>query len=296
MLGFPWITGARLPAACTAIVAMLLIAPVPRVAAETAMPVAFLPHQVQYALSLKSTRNNVSVNNASGRILYNFTGNACDGYSSEFRQLSELDAGENRTIVSDLRSANWESGDGKSFRFTIQTQTNGEEPSVVDGNAERAGERIKVQLKKPAAKTLMLDGDVVFPTDQVKRIIAAARAGKSVLELKVYDGSDTGEKVYHTFTVIGQPMDAARATHASDIALGEGALKTVRRWPVTVSYYDKSAGSGKGEETPVYAMSFELYENGVSRALAIDYNDFVISGMMSSFEAKDVKRAKPCKP
>jgi hypothetical protein len=40
-------------------------------------------------------------------------------------------------------------------------------------------------------------------------------------------------------------------------------------------------------------MSFELYENGVSRALVLDYNEFVISGAMSKLEIKD---SKPCKP
>ena len=39
-------------------------------------------------------------------------------------------------------------------------------------------------------------------------------------------------------------------------------------------------------------MSFELYENGVSRALTLDYNDFVIAGAMDKF---DVKNSKPCK-
>lgn len=38
-------------------------------------------------------------------------------------------------------------------------------------------------------------------------------------------------------------------------------------------------------------MSFELYENGVSRQLVLDYNDFVISGAMGKFDAKD---SKPC--
>jgi hypothetical protein len=40
-------------------------------------------------------------------------------------------------------------------------------------------------------------------------------------------------------------------------------------------------------------MSFELYENGVSRALVLDYNDFVISGALDKFDVKD---SKPCKP
>ena len=62
--------------------------------------------------------------------------------------------------------------------------------------------------------------------------------------------------------------------------------------PITVSYYDRDAKAKDGEQTPVYAMSFELYEDGVSRALVLDYNDFVISGALGKFDIKD---SKPCK-
>ena len=68
-------------------------------------------------------------------------------------------------------------------------------------------------------------------------------------------------------------------------------MKALKRWPVTVSYFDREAQQKEGEQTPVYAMAFELYENGVSRQLVLDYNDFVISGAMGKFDAKD---SKPC--
>ncbi|MGZ3352884.1 MAG: EipB family protein, partial [Xanthobacteraceae bacterium] len=47
-----------------------------------------------------------------------------------------------------------------------------------------------------------------------------------------------------------------------------------------------------GEQAPVYAIKFELYENGISRALVLDYNDFAISGELTSLEVRDTK---PCK-
>ena len=72
------------------------------------------------------------------------------------------------------------------------------------------GKTIKVKLKKPKAKTFTIDG-AVFPTEQVRLIIEAAREGKSLLELVVYDGSDDGEKVYNTLTVIGQPIPGTKA-------------------------------------------------------------------------------------
>jgi hypothetical protein len=255
----------------------------------------FLAHQALYELSLVKSRGTNAINDARGRILYNFSGSSCEGYTSEFRQVSELDSGEGKVTLSDLRSTSWEDGAGKSYRFKIDTRMNDADSSPVDGVAERDGDHVTVKLKQPVAKTFTLDGNTVFPTEQIQRIIAAAREGKSVLELQVYDGSDNGEKVYNTLSVIGQPIPGDRTVAAPDPSTANDAMKSLKRWPVTVSYYDHDAPARDGEQTPVYAMSFELFENGVSRALMLDYNDFVISGAMGKFDVKDVKDSKQCK-
>src|SRR6267154_2495698 len=178
--------------------------------ADAATSGVFLPHQALYELSLVKSRGSNSINSARGRILYNFSGSACEGYTSEFRQVSELDSGEGKMTLSDLRSTSWEDGAGKSYRFKIDTRMNDADSSPVEGVAERTGDHVTVKLKQPEAKTFTLDGDTVFPTEQIQRIIAAAREGKPVLELMVYDGSDNGEKVYNTLSVIGQPIPGDR--------------------------------------------------------------------------------------
>jgi hypothetical protein len=62
---------------------------------------------------------------------------------------------------------------------------------------------------------------------------------------------------------------------------------------VTISYFDRVDEKTQqgGEQTPVYSISFELYENGISRALVLDYSDFTITGAMTSLE---MKKEKPC--
>jgi hypothetical protein len=260
--------------------------------AQAAAGAPFLPHQALYELSLVKSRGSTSIEAARGRILYNFSGSACEGYTSDFRQVSELDSGEGKTTLSDLRSTSWEDGAGKSYRFKIDTRMNNGDASAVDGIAERTGDSISVKLKQPVAKTFTLDGSTVFPTEQIQRIIAAAKEGKSVLELSVYDGSDNGEKVYNTLSVIGKAISGNRDIASPDPSTVHDKMKALTRWPVTVSYYDRDVKAKDGEQTPVYAMSFELYEDGVSRALVLDYNDFVISGKMGKFDVKD---AKPCK-
>src|SRR5438045_8211036 len=115
-----------------------------------------------------------------------------------------------------MRSSSWEDGARNSYRFEIDTRMNDAECSPVDGVAERAGDHINVKLKQPVSKTFTLDGTTVFPTEEIQRIIAADREGKTVLELTVYDGSDNGEKIYNTLSVIGPPIPDTRPTAAPD--------------------------------------------------------------------------------
>jgi hypothetical protein len=260
--------------------------------AEATASGAFLSHQALYDLSLLKSRGSNSISSARGRILYSFSGSACEGYTSEFRQVSEMNSGDDKMTLSDLRSTSWEDAAGKTYRFKIDSRMNDVESSPIDGIAERVGDHITVKLKQPETKTFTLDGSTVFPTEQIERIIDAAKAGKSILEQTVYDGSDNGEKVFSTLAVIGQPIRGEQNVASPDPSTENDVMKSMTRWPVTVSYYDRDAKSEDGEQTPLYAMSFELFENGVSRALVLDYNDFVISGALGKFNVKD---SKPCK-
>ena len=260
-------------------------------AAAEDKPIALVPHRAVYDLSLGRTRDNSQVASVRGRILYDFDGNACEGYTLKFRQVSELDSGEGKVSTSDLRSTTWEGGDAKHFKFTSENFVDHNLVDSVDGNAEHGSTRTAVDLVKPEHKALDIDAAVVFPTEHMVRAIAAARAGKTILDFPVFDGSDTGDKVYDTLTVIGGKLSADDRKH-DDAAAGAASLAGVPRWPVTISYFDKGKAQKSSEPTPVYAISFELYENGISRALSLDYNDFVVAGKLTSLEIKDIK---PCR-
>jgi hypothetical protein len=284
------IFGKRMLCASAAVAAVGLIAgsaPQPATALTPAGELA--PHRAIYELKLAQTRGNATVS-ARGRILYDFSGNACEGYALQFRQVSELDNGEGKVTLSDLRTTTWEDGTATKLVFKSQNYLNQRLGDNVDGQAERQSGKVAVTLTKPQDKKVDLAADIVFPTDHMRRIIEAARAGKSILEFPVYDGSETGEKVYNTLTVIGQAI-APNERVPTDAAAGQQALAGLKRWPVTVSYFDKAA-KGTGEQAPIYSIKFELYENGVSRALLLDYNDFAISGELTSLDLKDIK---PCR-
>lgn len=226
-----------------------------------------------------------------GRIVYDFSGSSCEGYALQFRQVTELDSGEGKVALSDLRTTTWEGADGKSFRFKSQNYMDQKEIAEVDGSADRGKENVAVKLSKPGDKKFDA-GKVVFPTEHMRLLIEAARAGKSLLEVQVYDGSESGEKIYQSLSVIGRRIEPDKKPE--DAAANKDSLAGLARWPVTISYFDKAQKKSDepSEQTPVYAISFEMYENGISRALKLDYGDFVIDGKMTSL---DVKKTKACK-
>jgi hypothetical protein len=260
-------------------------------AAPATAAAALAPHRAVYDLKLSKSRGKRPIEMVRGRILYDFSGSACEGYALQFRQVSEIDSGEGKVALSDLRAATWEEGDAKSFRFNSENKVNERVVDAVDGNAGRDGSGVSVKLSKPKAKSFDIDAKIAFPTEHVRRVIDAAEAGKTLLELSVFDGSESGEKVFSTLAVIGNVI-APGDKKPDDAAAGNSALAGLKRWPVTISYFEQGSATTTGEQTPVYAIGFELYENGISRALMLDYGDFVVSGIMSQLELKDAPTCK----
>jgi hypothetical protein len=270
-------------AAVGSVAALPMLMDVPAAQAGAAV---LVPHRAVYDLKLLRTPGKRQIESVRGRILYDFSGSPCEGYILQFRQVSELDSGEGKVALSDLRANTWEEGDAKSFRFNSTNYLNEKPVESADGNANRDTQGVTVKLAKPDAKTLNLSSNIVFPTEHMRRIIEAAQTGKTILEFPVYDGSENGQKVFDTLTVVGRPIppDEKKPT---DAAAGMPELANMTRWPVTISYFDRTTPGG--EQTPVYAIGFEMFENGISRALNLDYGDFVVGGEMKELQLKEAK-------
>ncbi len=98
----------------------------------------------------------------------------------------------------------------------------------------------------------------------------AARAGQTTFDVRVYDGANSGKDVYDTLSVIGRKIEAK----PGEAPLQRPEFEKLARWPVTISYFKV----GSGETTPAYTVAFELYENGVTGAIRLDYGSFALRG------------------
>ncbi len=240
---------------------------------------ALIPHRAVYELSMVAANGTRAPAAARGMIAYDFAGSHCDGYTTTFRQMMEIAPSEGPVHVTDMRSTTFEDGEFKSFRFKVKTLNDGQPLDEVDGNANRAEDgAISIRLSRPKLTKIDFATGILFPTEHMEHMIRAAKSGETTISRQVYDGSDTGQKLYDTLTVIGKESKAEPPEGPAQNA----ALRGIPRWPVTVSYFE----AGKENAKPSYVLSFDLYENGVSRNLTLDYGDFVLKGELTSFEVK----------
>jgi len=259
-------------------IAALLLAPGWAQAAgaqEAADRVVLAPHRAVYDLVLDNGKPSGNIESARGRIAFEFTGDACEGYALSFRQVTQLGTEAGPRVI-DARTTSFEAGDGASYRFKTESSAGGAKPDTVDGTAEKSGSGYEVKLRQPKTETHREAIDALFPNAQMKAVIQAARAGKSTLNVRLYDGASSGKEVYDTLSVIGKRIEAA----PTEKPLQRAEFEKAARWPVTISYFKV----GSGESTPSYTISFELYENGVTGAIRLDYGNFALRGTLTRLD------------
>lgn len=243
-------------------------------------PVVLVPHRAIYDLSLLRSGGAKGVESARGRIAMEFAGDACDGYMLKYRQVTVLDGGDSGSRTLDTQTATFETGDGLSMRFKSSATTQGLVRDGVDGDAQlRPDGSLNVRFKQPRNDTFVASGQPIFPTEHMKRLIEMARKGETTYSVRVYDGSDDGKKVYETLSLIGHKIEPGAGNNLEEPARQDVLAKTPR-WPISISYYEE----GSADREPVYKISLELYENGIARALRIDYGDFALKGDLKSLE------------
>ena len=228
-----------------------------------------VPHRAVYDLELRDAAEKAGIKSMRGRMVYEFTGSECEGFTVNFRFVTETDMGDEKRI-SDQRSTTYEDIRSGRFDFESKSYTDERLDKEVQGSAEDLKDKISVELTSPSERMVELQAGR-FPTEHMLEVIKTARSGKHFFEARVFDGSDNGDKTVFTTTVVGSPM----AVEPDDPdAKSAGKLKDLKTWPVTIAYFNDEKADG----LPTYRMSFKLYDNGVSRDLIMDYGDFALSG------------------
>jgi hypothetical protein len=220
------------------------------------------------------------ISDVSARLVTEFTGSACKGYTDQTRFVMQTIGRDGSRQTSDLRQMTVETTAGH-FSFDQKVFSNSRLVEQSMGMADRAaGGDIAVSLTRPETKAFALPRAVVFPIELTRNTLAAALAGKRFLTQDLYSGDAEGETVYATATVIGP--QSVREDFGDDKPIGLTDFATLPHWPVTVSFFITKGGTA--DANPVYVSSYVLYENGMVGKLRIRYGDFGLVGTLMSYQ------------
>jgi hypothetical protein len=94
-------------------------------------------HRAVYDLTLKSASERSGITEMAGRMVYEFNGSACEGYTVSFRFVSEIATGDD-TRVTDQQTTTFEDVRDRTFRFVTRSFVNQQLDRETRGAAKAA--------------------------------------------------------------------------------------------------------------------------------------------------------------
>ncbi|MBD9386859.1 cell envelope integrity EipB family protein [Rhizobium sp. CG4] len=235
-----------------------------------------IAHRAVYDLELRDSTDRSGIEDMSGRMVYEFTGSACQGYKTDFRFVTQINTGD-AVRMTDQQTTTFEDAAAKKFTFDTKSFTDDKLDKEVGGSAAESDAGTVVDLVRPDSRKVDLVASD-FPTEHMLQVIDNARAGKRMFESRIFDGSDNGDESLITSTLVGKSQTPV----SDDKEAGEaGQFSKAPFWPVTIAYFNDKSGT---DALPIYRMSFKLYENGITRDLVLDYGDFVLTGKLKKLD------------
>jgi hypothetical protein len=240
------------------------------------------PHRAVYDLALDKASDRSGITGITGRMVYEFNGSSCEGYTVTFRFVTRINTADT-TRMTDQQTTTFEDAEGKSFSFVSKSYVDQSLDKEVRGTATREPTGVKVELEKPEEQSVDV-GATQFPTQHLIDLIDKADTGDTFYETSLFDGSEDANRAMTTTVVIGKKAEGNKDDPEAP-ALAN--LEKERVWPVDIAYFDESKHGG--EELPEYRISFKLHENGITRDLMMDYGEFSMTGRLVNLKLFDVK-------
>lgn len=243
-------------------------------------PAALVPHRAIYDLSLKRADDKSSINGAQGRMVIEVKGGTCEGWTIDFRMVNQFTT-ESGARLLDVRSSTFESLDGKEMRYNERQFVDNrlEEETVLSASQGVDGQAGKGKMEKPEPSAFEIPAGAVFSVAHQIKLVETARRGDVRDENVVFDGSD-GEKSMQVISFFGPKGEAKPGAPKP--------LSGLAVWPVSVSYY--GLGDTGANETPDYQVQMQLYDNGVSGDLTLDYGDFALEAHLTRLDLLDLPK------
>jgi hypothetical protein len=234
-----------------------------------------LPHHSSYRMSLASATRTSGLVAAKGVMIYTF-GQSCDGWTVENRTHLALTYESGAYAETVWTFVSWESADGLDFRFRALFEEGGRTVERVRGHATLAakGGAGTASMLEPAETEIALPAGTLFPTEHMRRLIAAAERGDTALEHVVFDGTSL-QNPYLVNALLGPlPHNAEQALAAS------AGLPNAPAWWTRLAYFPLHSR----EATPEFELSAHYRADGVAGDIIQQFDDFTLRVRLDRLE------------
>ena len=238
------------------------------------------PHRAVYDIKLLKSSERSGIRRMEGRMVFEVRGNECDGITLKYRFLTKVSTARDQ-YLSDQHTSTFETADGREFTFLSKSFLNEQLETTTKGVAKHTSKGISVALESPVQKDVNFS-NAQFLTSYLVKLIELAKSGEHFMRDDLYDGSEGGDKIISTSTVISKLKSVADSKDEFGGSVS-GHLKDIDAWHVSMSYFDKHIGAS-AEHTPMFESSFLLFANGVSSDMVMQYPDYTLSGTLSELE------------
>jgi hypothetical protein len=245
-----------------------------------------VPHRAIYDLSLDRASERSGITSVVGRMVYEFKGTPCEGYTTNFRYVTRISTDE-ASQLTDQQTSIFEDGAGKTFRFATKSFIDQALDTEVKGTATHGPNGISVKLVKPDKADVKVR-QAWFPTQHLVELLEKAEHGQNFYETNLFDASDKADRAMTTSVVVGKRREA---TPDDPEYQALGSLEHDRYWPVTIAYFD-TGGDKASAMQPIYSISLKLLDNGITRDLRMDYGEYALKGRLVNLALLDQHAGK----
>ena len=236
-----------------------------------------LAHRAAYRLKLDSVRDNASIEQAEGIMLFEVI-DACDAWASRQRFTLVVGDRDGNLVETTSDYATLEAKDGSSLRFSLTQMTGGAITSRVAGEAQLTAQGGRIRYSEPAATEEDLPAGTILPMIHTLRSLNAARAGQRIFITPLFDGT-SAEGAQDTTTVISGGWAPPQANTNFPL------LATLGSARMRIAFFNRDAsGQSGGASTPEYEVSLRYYENGVADELKMDFGEFVVDAQLGELQ------------
>ncbi len=131
--------------------ALLALAATLAVPAGANAAASLVPHRAVYDLVLDKATDRSGITQLSGRMVYEFNGSACEGYTTNFRFVTKIDTNE-ASRLTDQQTTTFEDAGGKSFSFVTKSFVDQSLDKEVKGTATVGSEGAEGRDRKAARR------------------------------------------------------------------------------------------------------------------------------------------------